>query len=1638
LFRRSSCALLHPLLNMAGASEDGPPSSAAANPAPSGEPSSQLEQKQGWLRFVKGSRARKLISSQRKNILAAAEADAPATTAAAAPAGSQPANGAADGNANADPAAVPSTIVIDRIDRKGRKEHSAALERGRWLWALLDPLNDSIAFHPDPDLEAEENEVVQTLMLNEESVRIVTVTERFLAARKKRSDKASAKKGRKSDASDLGYDTTKYREVEAASDLPQFHVLVLRKRKVIGVLSTKSDEARDTWAAALRNARNLSIQHSSTDALLNEWRREGEVCTDLKCYFEPFGGSTSVIEDHFLAEDEDEDDGEEEGNEDADEDDLLETTETAAPDDSVFGLSKRRSISSMPSASSMTTTGSLKSSQDSVRSNGSISVRSGGSGSISIRSGSDSTVFTSQQGARWAAAARRLEPLLKIVLEDTKRRRLTLGSVLSGSTPTLLLLLRHYGCVVCRSVVGKLMAHQDVLGRLGVQVITVAYGTPTHVKNFREEFPTFRGQTLLDPNRALFDALALRRGVKAAFARQSLVVAKQALGDGYRFGAMTGDSFQLGGAFVVTRQHGIVWSHREAWTGDVAPTSVVLSKLTQAVRSLDDFSFEPDMLYPLRSLVQEFEDVPLPGSTPPTTPRASTPESAGESPRSGKAKGKMPARLGRSSSSSFLRLKRRSSSKSQADLLGSSPPASPQKQPRGLVKSVSAFNIDISSLDSESREPSVSKSLAFANSDPFASGNKRWQDIPIFNVDQHGGREVALTHHRALSPVFSMFFLGRPHLNIVAQESDADKTPSAAGADSQVSKSGKKERKMRESAATLPEIDVDQPTRSKRRTTVVMSLTLPDDEQEAERASEDCLLIVRSTDELVSFRLRVPDVLVRPFVLALRANIRGAGRRLLQRAEKKLRPWLLPRLPVGPTATALGSTWKYLGIPHGFPATDPLDQVRFDNVQQRLALFESSGEAAMAKQHKVTILYVPTSKRDGRKSKASFDDVVSVDHSEIPKDSPFWGFASLFGRPDEDARPGWLSMSISSRELRHANVAAPTLHTFVAPLARKQDGQGPPAEKEGTPDAEKSVLKEGDGAKDEVSDVQDNDGDAKGEVSGVQQDDDDDDDEDDGDSDNLDASDEGLDGNSGSDDDDREEVEEEEEDGETSPETSSSDKVHQKRVRDVRKCGVAIVYNPAARPLNFSSFSKSLRSADVVLEVVPEPVTGHGLSDCLRLGVRGTLRRKDDGKFASILTVDHVHLAPELLNSVESLINADSGIEAAVVSGDSSNSRGDSNSLSSGATAATGATQGDESRHSPARERQRITTLIANLDTAAAVRGSGIRKARSRRIQHTTLVRFVESERRAFRQTRRAASKAAEKLAADQESGADGGQSGSNSGAVTRKAMETVRSMRSHAASFWGGDKDDDDLDFSLPLTRVLGAPLARLTRAQGAAYPLLKVPVLFLRLCDHLTREEGGGLAMQGLFRTQPDDSILAELIGRLNQGVLTTSDGLPDDIPLVATLLKRMLRELPEPLIPANLYERAIAHPQDGDSVSALLKDPELPPENLAMLELIASFLRHVAKHEEKTLMGAHNLALVFAPCLLRTPQDVDPVTAVGNAASEVSFALAFVTEAPVFEWTDADARRQAIGECHDEAPDWLPLQPPVIIMPAKKNDG
>lgn len=168
-----------------------------------------------------------------------------------------------------------------------------------------------------------------------------------------------------------------------------------------------------------------------------------------------------------------------------------------------------------------------------------------------------------------------------------------------------------------------------------------------------------------------------------------------------------------------------------------------------------------------------------------------------------------------------------------------------------------------------------------------------------------------------------------------------------------------------------------------------------------------------------------------------------------------------------------------------------------------------------------------------------------------------------------------------------------------------------------------------------------------------------------------------------------------------------------------------------------------------------------------------------------------------------------------------------------------------------------------------------------------------------------------------------------------------------------------------------------------------MDIPQVLKFLTDSVVKLNGSHT--EGIFRVPGDVDQVTELRCKVEKGNYDLSECTDPNVP--ASLLKLWLRELAEPLIPSNVYEKCIEigrKETDNDiGKEAWELINTLPNINKLVIIYMTDFLKIIAKPEnqEYTKMTLANLAMVFAPNFLRCPSD-NPETIFQNTKYEQAF--------------------------------------------------
>ncbi|KAM9112046.1 unconventional myosin-IXb isoform 3-T3 [Pangshura tecta] len=160
-------------------------------------------------------------------------------------------------------------------------------------------------------------------------------------------------------------------------------------------------------------------------------------------------------------------------------------------------------------------------------------------------------------------------------------------------------------------------------------------------------------------------------------------------------------------------------------------------------------------------------------------------------------------------------------------------------------------------------------------------------------------------------------------------------------------------------------------------------------------------------------------------------------------------------------------------------------------------------------------------------------------------------------------------------------------------------------------------------------------------------------------------------------------------------------------------------------------------------------------------------------------------------------------------------------------------------------------------------------------------------------------------------------------------------------------------------------------------------VPVVMEKLLEYV---EMHGLYTEGIYRKSGSANRMRELKQLLQTDPSSVKlENYP--IHTITGILKQWLRELPDPLMTFAQYSdflRAVELPEKQEQLVAIYSVLEqLPQANHNTLERLIFHLVKVALIEDVNRMSPNALAIVFAPCLLRCPDNSDPLTSMKDVS-------------------------------------------------------
>lgn len=196
---------------------------------------------------------------------------------------------------------------------------------------------------------------------------------------------------------------------------------------------------------------------------------------------------------------------------------------------------------------------------------------------------------------------------------------------------------------------------------------------------------------------------------------------------------------------------------------------------------------------------------------------------------------------------------------------------------------------------------------------------------------------------------------------------------------------------------------------------------------------------------------------------------------------------------------------------------------------------------------------------------------------------------------------------------------------------------------------------------------------------------------------------------------------------------------------------------------------------------------------------------------------------------------------------------------------------------------------------------------------------------------------------------------------------------------------------------RAFGCDLGEHLHTLGQDVPYV------LRICAKFIESHG---IVDGIYRLNGSFTNIQKLRQMFDEmpRVTIDTDTFSSDVHAVSSVVKMYFRELPIPILTFDLFDRfmdigkcgiCFGDVQKISQIAGIIGD--LPPPNYKTLRYLIIHLKRMAEHSKQTNMNARNLAIVWAPNLLKTPRLKPNLTTSQTNESELKFVqiVACITE-------------------------------------------
>ncbi|MFL5812498.1 MAG: AhpC/TSA family protein [Bdellovibrionia bacterium] len=148
----------------------------------------------------------------------------------------------------------------------------------------------------------------------------------------------------------------------------------------------------------------------------------------------------------------------------------------------------------------------------------------------------------------------KLESFQYAVVYDSTGAHVPVSKFWSERT-AILVFLRHFGCIACRSHAQDVWENREKLQQNGARIIFIGNGQSSYIEKFRADFNLGDAPIYTDPTLRAFELGGFKRGLSHVMNVESVKNGLELMSEGHRngnpFSSKTGNNWQLGGVIVV-------------------------------------------------------------------------------------------------------------------------------------------------------------------------------------------------------------------------------------------------------------------------------------------------------------------------------------------------------------------------------------------------------------------------------------------------------------------------------------------------------------------------------------------------------------------------------------------------------------------------------------------------------------------------------------------------------------------------------------------------------------------------------------------------------------------------------------------------------------------------------------------------------------------------------------------------------------------------------------------------------------------------------------------------------------------------------------------------------------------------------